>query len=117
MIQPYLADVDTLGETALVYIDGRFSHALKKGPLLVAGSGLVDGRTAPRAAHSATLSEPLRIRALGISDLRAVAGRTRESHAPALMAQPVLGHQGHALVSGVLRAPLHHRGMRTGRLL
>ncbi len=38
MIQPYLGDVDTMGETALVYIDGRFSHALRKGPLLVAGA-------------------------------------------------------------------------------
>ena len=34
MIQPYLSRVDTAGETALVYVDGLFSHAVRKGPLL-----------------------------------------------------------------------------------
>ena len=34
MIQPYLSQVDTAGETALVYVDGEFSHAVRKGPLL-----------------------------------------------------------------------------------
>src|SRR3712207_5261415 len=34
MVQPYLSKVDTAGETALVYVDGRFSHAVRKGPLL-----------------------------------------------------------------------------------
>jgi glutathione synthase/RimK-type ligase-like ATP-grasp enzyme len=34
MLQPYLASVDTAGETALVYFDGRFSHAVAKGPML-----------------------------------------------------------------------------------
>jgi glutathione synthase/RimK-type ligase-like ATP-grasp enzyme len=37
MIQPYLEAVDTIGETALVFIDGEFSHAIRKGPLLVRG--------------------------------------------------------------------------------
>jgi hypothetical protein len=34
MIQPYLDAVDTYGETALIYFDGRFSHAIRKGPML-----------------------------------------------------------------------------------
>ncbi len=34
MLQRYLRHVDTDGETALVYIDGRFSHAVHKAPLL-----------------------------------------------------------------------------------
>jgi hypothetical protein len=34
MVQPYVASVDELGETALVYIDGTFSHAVRKGPIL-----------------------------------------------------------------------------------
>ncbi len=34
MIQPYLDSVDLDGETALLYINGRFSHAIRKGPLL-----------------------------------------------------------------------------------
>jgi glutathione synthase/RimK-type ligase-like ATP-grasp enzyme len=34
MAQPYLRAVDTEGETALVYLGGRFSHAIRKGPVL-----------------------------------------------------------------------------------
>jgi hypothetical protein len=34
MVQPYLKQVDTIGESALVYIDGVFSHSVRKGPLL-----------------------------------------------------------------------------------
>lgn len=34
LVQPYLADVDHVGETALVYFDGRFSHAVRKAALL-----------------------------------------------------------------------------------
>lgn len=43
MVQPYLRDVDVRGETALIYVDGEFSHAIRKGPLLRAGAGLVEG--------------------------------------------------------------------------
>jgi glutathione synthase/RimK-type ligase-like ATP-grasp enzyme len=34
LLQPYLESVDTEGETALIYFAGRFSHAIRKGPLL-----------------------------------------------------------------------------------
>lgn len=34
LLQPYLADVDRVGETALVYVDGRYSHAVTKGAML-----------------------------------------------------------------------------------
>ena len=34
MLQRYLRRVDTVGETALVYIDGQFSHSVRKGALL-----------------------------------------------------------------------------------
>lgn len=37
LVQPYLDSVDAAGETALVYIDGRFSHAVRKGPMLPVG--------------------------------------------------------------------------------
>ncbi len=37
MVQPYLDAVDTVGETALLYFDGVFSHAIRKGPLLARG--------------------------------------------------------------------------------
>lgn len=38
MVQPYLDDIDDAGEHALVYFDGVFSHAFRKGPLLVRGT-------------------------------------------------------------------------------
>lgn len=34
MVQPYLRGVETRGETALIYIDGEFAHAIRKGSLL-----------------------------------------------------------------------------------
>lgn len=39
LLQPYLDRVDEHGETALVFIAGRFSHAIRKGPLLRRGEG------------------------------------------------------------------------------
>jgi hypothetical protein len=38
LLQPYLESVDTEGETALMFFAGRFSHAIRKGPLLPRGS-------------------------------------------------------------------------------
>lgn len=34
LLQPYLPSVDAEGETALLFFDGEFSHAIRKGPLL-----------------------------------------------------------------------------------
>jgi hypothetical protein len=39
ILQPYLDQVDQHGETGLIYFNGRFSHAIRKGPLLQRGSG------------------------------------------------------------------------------
>lgn len=39
LLQPYLDRVDAYGETALIYVDGEFSHAIRKGPLLRRGEG------------------------------------------------------------------------------
>jgi O-ureido-D-serine cyclo-ligase len=39
ILQPYLDQVDLHGETALIYFAGRFSHAIRKGPLLQRGCG------------------------------------------------------------------------------
>jgi glutathione synthase/RimK-type ligase-like ATP-grasp enzyme len=47
MVQPYVASVDERGETALLFLGGRFSHAMRKGPLLVAGQGLETGLFRP----------------------------------------------------------------------
>jgi glutathione synthase/RimK-type ligase-like ATP-grasp enzyme len=40
MVQPYLPAVATVGETALIFIGGEFSHAVRKGPILQAGAGV-----------------------------------------------------------------------------
>ncbi|HEX4389051.1 MAG TPA: hypothetical protein VH109_10540 [Steroidobacteraceae bacterium] len=47
LVQPYLASVDRDGETALVYIDRAFSHAIRKGPLLPAGGNAIQALFAP----------------------------------------------------------------------
>jgi O-ureido-D-serine cyclo-ligase len=47
MLQPYLASVETAGETALIYYNGVPSHAFRKGPLLRLDAGLVEGLFAP----------------------------------------------------------------------
>jgi O-ureido-D-serine cyclo-ligase len=43
MLQPYLPHVDEHGETAVIYLRGRYSHAIRKGPLLRVGDPLVAG--------------------------------------------------------------------------
>ena len=47
MLQPYLDRVDEDGETALIFYNGRFSHAIRKGPLLRSGEGPTEGLFAP----------------------------------------------------------------------
>ena len=38
LMQPYLPSVDAHGETALLFFDGEYSHAIRKGPLLSRGA-------------------------------------------------------------------------------
>jgi O-ureido-D-serine cyclo-ligase len=47
MLQPYLSYVDDHGETAVIYFAGRYSHSIRKGPLLRLGEPLVSGLFAP----------------------------------------------------------------------
>ena len=47
LLQPYLDRVNVHGESALVYFAGRFSHAVRKGPLLRAGAGAIETLFAP----------------------------------------------------------------------
>ncbi|HJR74921.1 MAG TPA: hypothetical protein VJ806_14940 [Luteimonas sp.] len=42
LLQPYLPSVDRDGETALLFFDGVFSHAIRKGPLLRPDEGATD---------------------------------------------------------------------------
>lgn len=41
MVQPAIPSVATVGERSLIYFDGRFVHAIGKGPLLALGGGLL----------------------------------------------------------------------------
>jgi O-ureido-D-serine cyclo-ligase len=43
MVQPYQRGVDEQGETALLYFDGRFSHAIRKGAIFAAAPEIVGG--------------------------------------------------------------------------
>lgn len=43
LIQPYLERVDEHGETALLFFEGAFSHAIRKGPLLKRNEGPTSG--------------------------------------------------------------------------
>ena len=65
LLQPYLPSVDRDGETALIYIDGRLSHAIRKGPLLPRGAAATAALFAP---------EEITTRAAG-ADERAVGER------------------------------------------
>lgn len=64
LVQPYLDAVDAAGETALIYIDGRFSHAVRKGPMLPEGIAhpvhghelYIEERIETRPAQSAELA-------------------------------------------------------------
>jgi len=47
MVQPYLAGVDTEGETALFFFGGEFSHAVRKGPLLTPAMEVVTAAYKP----------------------------------------------------------------------
>lgn len=43
MIQPYLSQVDEVGETALIYLGGEFSHAARKDAILSGGVSFGSG--------------------------------------------------------------------------
>ncbi len=47
MVQPYLSQVDTYGETAMFFFGGAFSHAVRKGPLLTPAMELVSDAYKP----------------------------------------------------------------------
>lgn len=59
MVQPYLREVETALETSLVYIDGDFSHAFSKGPMLRDPKTMAEGLYAEEriAARTASADE------------------------------------------------------------
>lgn len=55
MAQPYLSAVDTHGETGLLFFNGVFSHAIRKGPML---TGRVSDETGLFVTEEITSREP-----------------------------------------------------------
>ena len=55
LVQPYLKAVDEQGETALLFFQGQFSHAIRKAPLLKRGE---DATSAMFKAGSITARQP-----------------------------------------------------------
>jgi glutathione synthase/RimK-type ligase-like ATP-grasp enzyme len=49
LVQPYLEAVDSAGETALLFFAGRYSHAIRKGPLLARDGEATRALFAPEA--------------------------------------------------------------------
>lgn len=43
LVQPYLDHIDEAGETGMVFLGDRFSHAFRKGPILVGDATFIDG--------------------------------------------------------------------------
>lgn len=66
MIQPYLDQVDTAGETALVYLGGQFSHAARKAAILSRNMSWETGLYADEKILPTTPTEAERILADGI---------------------------------------------------
>ena len=67
MVQPYLEGVETLGEHALMWIDGRWTHAIRKSPRLAGQEEHVSGAlpiepdmATPAAEALAALPPPIR---------------------------------------------------------
>jgi glutathione synthase/RimK-type ligase-like ATP-grasp enzyme len=57
MIQPYLAAVDTYGETALLFARGAYSHAIRKGPMLTGPDSVEPGLYRPEQITPRTPTE------------------------------------------------------------
>jgi O-ureido-D-serine cyclo-ligase len=70
LLQPYFDRIDALGETALLYFDGQFSHAIRKGPLLQRGQAPT--RALFAAEHIAPRDPPPEERALALRVLEAL---------------------------------------------
>lgn len=54
LVQPYLAQVDSAGETALVFFDGEFSHAIRKAPMLRPGQAATNAVSTPGSVQPRT---------------------------------------------------------------
>jgi len=93
MIQPYLPAVDSYGETAVLYLDGAYSHSIRKGPLLV-GPDLGEAGLYKEETVTARLPTPAELK-VAEAALAAVPGGNRLLYAridmiPGLDGEPLL---------------------------
>ena len=100
MLQPYLHGVDSEGETALLYLDGRYSHAIRKGAMLDGPDQRFDGLYRPERI---TAREPTpEQRRVADAALAAVARATGEAVAPLYARVDLIpGEHGEPLVTEV----------------
>jgi glutathione synthase/RimK-type ligase-like ATP-grasp enzyme len=68
MVQPYQASVDDVGETALLFLGGEFSHAARKAPLLGRGEGVRQDRDSRGGVRPATATPEQREVAQAVVD-------------------------------------------------
>jgi glutathione synthase/RimK-type ligase-like ATP-grasp enzyme len=111
MVQPYLEAVDEQGETALLYLGGEYSHAIRKGPVLRPGAGLEEGLFAEEdiSAQEPTAAQ----RALGDRAMATVTDRV--GHTLYGRVDVVGGPGGHPLVLEVeLTEPSLYLGYTDG---
>lgn len=54
MVQEYVKAIEDQGETGLIFFDGEFSHAVRKGPILAGKGELVGGLFAPETIEPRT---------------------------------------------------------------
>jgi glutathione synthase/RimK-type ligase-like ATP-grasp enzyme len=54
MVQPYLSKIDDEGEIALVFIDGAYSHSVRRGALLERPGLIHEGETVPANVRACT---------------------------------------------------------------
>lgn len=70
LVQPFLPSVESYGERCLVFLDGRFSHAVRKNALTLGGrwAGLPEGQPVEAAPDELAAAEAV-LAAAGFSDL------------------------------------------------
>ncbi|MET1051536.1 MAG: hypothetical protein ABWX65_02750 [Mycetocola sp.] len=86
MVQPAVEGVQERGEHALLYFNGRFSHAISKGPLLAVGGGLLGGTYTETIAPVEASDEE---RAVGDALIDAIGTVLRNRGLPASDALPL----------------------------
>lgn len=84
LLQPYLAAVDTAGETGVVVVDGQVSHAFRKGQLLQRDAPATDGLYAEEDIRATEATPAQLALARDVTDWLA---RRFPDHAPLLYAR------------------------------